>query len=107
MITTLAGGGDTRFSEALLIIDAPSVDAAVGGRLERAPRRDERFNPGALSAWMAEKAGGTVDHPVVTTKTLLRTGRDCHTAAIPSHDDTVVIRLLELAGIDEVWERNE
>jgi uncharacterized protein len=43
-------------TDALLIVDAPNVDAVVGRMLGRAPSRHERFDPSALSAWMKRHA---------------------------------------------------
>lgn len=53
---TLHGLSLSNRAGALLIVDAPNVDAVVGTMLGRAPRRHERFDPSALSGWMEQHA---------------------------------------------------
>jgi uncharacterized protein len=65
--TDLTCDEDTRVDEpALLVVDAPNVDAVHGGMLGRSPRRGERFDPAALSLWAAQRVGGALERTLFT-----------------------------------------
>lgn len=51
---------------ALLVVDAPNVDAVLGGMLGRAPRRSERFDARALSTWIARECETSAERTIFT-----------------------------------------
>jgi uncharacterized protein len=64
---TLPDEGDIAEGDsALLVVDAPNVDAVHGGMLGRQPRRSERFDPAALTSWAEAQVDGGLQRTLFT-----------------------------------------